>query len=55
VKLPFGDEDQDSLPQWWEELYGFSDSNAADASEDPDGDGVDNATEYLNGTNPLVP
>ena len=55
VKLPFGDEDQDSMPQWWEELYGLSDSNAADASEDPDGDGVDNATEYLNGTNPLVP
>ena len=55
VKLPFGDQDQDSIPQWWEELYGLSDSNAADAAEDPDGDGADNATEYMNHTNPLVP
>jgi hypothetical protein len=55
VKLPFGDQDLDSMPQWWEELYGLSDSNAADASEDPDGDEASNAAEYLNGTNPLVP
>jgi len=54
-KLPLGDKDQDSMPQWWEELYGLSDSNAADAVEDPDGDGVNNATEYMNHTNPLVP
>jgi hypothetical protein len=55
LKLPFGDQDQDSMPQWWEELYGLDDSNAADAAEDSDGDGASNATEYLNGTNPLVP
>jgi len=55
VKLPFSDQDLDSMPQWWEELYGLSDSNAADAAEDPDGDGANNATEYMNHTNPLVP
>lgn len=54
VRLPFGDQDQDSLPQWWEELYGLSDSNDADALGDPDGDAVSNAQEYLNRTNPLV-
>jgi hypothetical protein len=54
VKLPFNDQDGDSLPRWWEELYGFSDSNSADAAEDPDGDGKSNLTEYLNHTNPLV-
>ncbi|MFL6600879.1 MAG: binary toxin-like calcium binding domain-containing protein, partial [Steroidobacteraceae bacterium] len=54
VKLPFNDQDQDSLPKWWEDLYGLSDSNAADAADDPDADGVSNAEEYLHHSNPLV-
>jgi thrombospondin type 3 repeat protein len=54
LKLPFGDQDLDSLPKWWEQLYGLSDSNAADAAGDLDGDGVSNASEYLKHSNPLV-
>jgi hypothetical protein len=54
VRLAFGDQDSDSLPQWWEQLYGLSDSNAADALGDIDGDGVSNEDEYLNRSNPEV-
>jgi hypothetical protein len=53
VRLAFGDQDQDSVPQWWEQVYGLSDSNAADALDDPDGDGVNNAAEYLNRSSPI--
>jgi hypothetical protein len=34
----------------WKELYGISDMNA-----DPDGDGVTNMDEFLNGTDPFIP
>jgi hypothetical protein len=54
LKLPFGDQDQDSMPTWWEQRYGLSDSNAADAAGDLDGDGISNAAEYLNHSNPIV-
>jgi hypothetical protein len=54
VKLPFGDQDQDSLPKWWEDLYGLSDSDASDAAGDLDADGASNAAEYLNHSNPLM-
>lgn len=36
----------------WESTYGLSDSNAADASLDPDGDFLTNLGEYLAKTNP---
>ncbi len=52
--LPFGDQDNDSIPLWWEQLYGLSDSNAADAAGDLDSDGVSNVDEYLNHANPTV-
>jgi hypothetical protein len=54
ARLPFGDQDHDSLPQWWEQLHGLSDSTAADALGDLDGDGVSNQDEYLHHSNPLA-
>lgn len=46
------DADGDGLPQWWELDHGFSDSNAADAAQDTDGDGLTNAQEHPLGTDP---
>ena len=40
------------MPRAWEIANGLSDSNAADASADPDHDGFTNRQEYLAGTNP---
>ncbi|HMN46394.1 MAG TPA: hypothetical protein PKE27_17580 [Povalibacter sp.] len=54
LALPFGDQDLDTLPRWWEQLYGLSDANAADALGDLDGDGVSNADEYQNRSDPTV-
>ncbi|MBC8011778.1 MAG: hypothetical protein H7067_16960 [Burkholderiales bacterium] len=47
------DDDQDGLPEWWETAHGLSDTNAADASLDSDGDGFTNLQEYLAGTDPF--
>ena len=45
------DTDNDSLPDWWElEKFGNLASTAVD---DPDGDGVPNADEFLTGSGPL--
>jgi hypothetical protein len=46
------DSDNDGMPNSWETANGLSNSSAADASQDSDGDGVTNYTEYLSGTNP---
>jgi hypothetical protein len=54
VRLPFYDADGDTLPRWWENLYGLSDTNAADASADADGDGLSNSAEYANHSNPAL-
>ena len=48
----FIDDDGDGIPRAWEIANGLSDSNAADASADPDHDGFTNRQEYLAGTNP---
>jgi len=53
-RLPFSDQDADQVPQWWEQLYGLSDGNSADAVGDLDADGVNNRTEYLEHSNPQV-
>jgi len=45
------DADLDGLPDAWSLRY-FGSPTAADASEDPDGDGIDNRTEYRLGTDP---
>lgn len=46
------DSDNDGIPDWWEDLYGLDKLNPADASLDPDLDGLTNLQEYLNGTHP---
>ncbi|OVE76011.1 hypothetical protein BVX97_02565 [bacterium E08(2017)] len=44
-----GDLDSDGIPDWWETRHGVDDPLA-----DPDGDGLDNETEFLVGENPNV-
>lgn len=44
------DSDNDGLPDWWELQY-FG-SLAPQPGDDPDGDGLTNLEEYLNGTDP---
>ena len=46
------DADGDGLPRWYEESFGLSESNAADAAADPDGDGRTTLAEFQAGTNP---
>ena len=50
VTGPLTDDDEDGLPDWWE-LFHFGDLDEVGAG-DPDSDGVSNADEYANGTNP---
>jgi len=51
--------DTDGIPDWWRLTYfGHALGSAADksrGSDDADGDGVSNLTEFLSGTNPLNP
>jgi hypothetical protein len=51
--------DTDGIPDWWRLAYfGHALGEAADksrGSDDADGDGVSNLTEFLGGTNPLNP
>ena len=44
------DSDHDSLPDWWESLYGRD----LNPMEDSDGDGLNNYAEYWHMTNPLL-
>ncbi|MCX6879510.1 MAG: hypothetical protein NTW21_37755 [Verrucomicrobia bacterium] len=46
------DDDGDGIPHEWEVANGMSDSNAADAALDADGDGFSNKQEYLAATDP---
>ncbi|MBQ6247943.1 MAG: S8 family serine peptidase, partial [Kiritimatiellae bacterium] len=46
----FGDVDGDDLPDWWEDMVGFSTTDATDGdgrNGDPDGDGLTNFNEFL--------
>jgi hypothetical protein len=52
VLTVLADNDGDRLPDDWERLYGFSTNSLADASADPDLDGMTNLAEYLAGTDP---
>ena len=47
------DMDQDTLPDWWEELY-FDDLDPI-ATDDPDNDGVENYKEWFIKTDPTIP
>ena len=46
------DSDKDGMPDAWEDANGFNKFNAADATQDADGDGLNNRDEFLAGTNP---
>ncbi len=46
------DDDNDTLPDEWEEKYGLDPLDPKDANKDYDGDGVSNREEYKLGTNP---
>ncbi len=54
VTMDAQDQDQDSMPDTWETEHGLDPSNPDDAQEDPDGDGISNLEEFLNGTDPMV-
>ncbi len=46
------DTDTDGMPDGWEVGYAFNPLSGADASLDPDGDGLTNLDEFALGTNP---
>jgi hypothetical protein len=52
IRLTDPDADADAVPDWWEWQHELSFSNAADATLDPDGDGMNNRAEFLADTNP---
>ena len=49
------DDDDDQIPDDWEIAHGLNRYNAADADEDPDGDGFTNLEEYIADTVPTDP
>lgn len=46
------DSDSDGMPDWWEFRYALKPNSNADASTDPDGDGLTNGQEYTRNTDP---
>ncbi len=49
------DNDNDKIPDYWEQRYGLSITNHTDAELDPDNDNLTNLEEYLNRTDPFDP
>jgi hypothetical protein len=49
---PPPDTDADGMPDDWEAFYGLNPSDPSDATQDPDDDGVTNADEFTQGTDP---
>ncbi|QUM81092.1 peptidase M4 family protein [Moritella sp. 5] len=52
--LPFRDQDNDGMSDYWEQSYGLDYTTPADASGDLDQDGLSNLDEYLADTNPTI-
>jgi len=48
------DDDNDGMPDEWEEMWGLDPLNKTDSGQDPDMDGLTNLQEYENSTNPLL-
>ena len=46
------DDDNDGMPDYWEQENGLNPKNASDAAEDPDNDDLANLEEFKNGTDP---
>lgn len=46
------DEDEDGIPNDWEDLNGLNKNLAGDGHQDPDGDGTNNIGEFRQGSNP---
>ncbi|MEF8879411.1 MAG: CARDB domain-containing protein [Candidatus Thermoplasmatota archaeon] len=46
ITTDLSDTDNDGMPDWWEEKYGFNPKNSLDAEVDYDGDGLSNLEEY---------
>ena len=53
-KVIADDEDEDGMPDQWEEANGLDPELAEDAEEDPDNDGLSNLAEFEAGLNPKV-
>ncbi len=49
------DSDSDGMPDWWEDKFGLTKTNATDALIDSDNDGATNYQEFLAGTKPNDP
>jgi len=49
------DDDNDGMPDWWENLHDLDPFDETDADDDPDHDGFTNLEEYLGGTDPNIP
>jgi hypothetical protein len=52
TNLVIVDTDGDGMPDWWEDIYGFSKLNSGDGLLDRDGDGASNRDEFIAGTSP---
>ncbi|MCW8857913.1 MAG: hypothetical protein OQJ95_11155, partial [Kangiella sp.] len=48
------DDDNDGMPDEWEERYGLNPYDSSDRNTDLDNDGISNYQEYVNGTDPTV-
>ena len=51
----FADFDHDGMADEWEAAFGLNTNSVADATIDSDGDGQDNRSEYIAGTDPRDP